>query len=197
MPWSTSSASSTTTNGADRPWEPGTCGRSSAMRAVRSSPSRRTSACRGDGPELADAVAYFQAAQPSGDDRERRRLDAVIEERGREAGAALGDDPGADLRDLTTRVLALVERSADDEPVATPFGQMTLTTYLPTRTFELAVHGLDLARAVRRDVPTGLLPGIRASCDLAGRLAGSSPAAPDLLLLLVGRAGLPEGLSAL
>jgi len=42
-------------------------------------------------------------------------------------------------------------------PVATPVGGMTLRVYLPTRAFELTVHGLDLVRALtgRGQLPPG------------------------------------------
>jgi hypothetical protein len=72
---------------------------------------------------------------------------------------------------------------------------MTLIGYLPTRTFELAVHGLDLARAVGVPAPASLNPGIAASLELAGAIGAQLPSAGDLLLLLTGRAGLPGGLS--
>lgn len=45
------------------------------------------------------------------------------------------------------RVLSLVDGWSDDAPVAMAAGAMALVDYLPTRTFELAVHSLDLARA--------------------------------------------------
>lgn len=152
---------------------------------------------QGGGRELKGPVAYFQASFPEGDAEGRRLLDAAIEAHGREAGMSLGDDPVGYLRELAARVLAIVESNDDDEPVATPFGQLTLAGYLPTRTLELAVHGLDLARAMHRNVPEALLPAISASCELAGRLAGSLSTAPQLLLLLTGREGLPHGLTVL
>jgi hypothetical protein len=58
---------------------------------------------------------------------------------------------------------------------------MPLAGYLPTRTFELAVQSLDLTRALRLDIPDALRPAIAASCELAGRLAGQLPTAPELL----------------
>lgn len=146
-----------------------------------------------DGP-----VAYFLAALSGETDPEqRRRRDIAIAERGREAGAALGDEPVTYVAALAQRVRTLVDHSADDAPVATPFGTITLAGYLPTRTFELTVHSLDLTRALRLDIPDALRPAIAASCELAGRLAGQLPTAPELLLLLTGRHGLPENLTVL
>ena len=51
---------------------------------------------------------------------------------------------------------------------------MTLVGYLPTRTFELVVHGLDLAAAVGADVPAQLA-GPLAGLSPAGRCAGGRP----------------------
>ena len=44
-------------------------------------------------------------------------------------------------------MLALVASTADDEPVNTFAGQITLSEYLATRVVELGVHTLDLQRA--------------------------------------------------
>jgi hypothetical protein len=96
---------------------------------------------------------------------------------------------------LAERVTALVARSADDVPVGTPLGTMTLVDYLPTRIFELTVHGLDLARAQQLIEPAGLAAGIRASVALAGELAAESPGSSAVLLALTGRAELPPGFS--
>jgi hypothetical protein len=150
----------------------------------------------GDGAHLDGPVAYFQAAlRPQGDPKERRKLAAAVRDRGRAAGEALGADPARKVRELATRIVAIVDRTPDDAPVATPFGQLGLADYLPTRTFELTVHSLDLARAVPLAVPTSLQPAISASCELAGHLAGALPTAADLLLLITGRRGLPRNLS--
>lgn len=73
---------------------------------------------------------------------------AGIAARGVAAGEALGPDPLAAVTALAERVVALVAATPDDAPVATALGGMTLRTYLPTRTLELIVHGLDLAAAI-------------------------------------------------
>ncbi len=152
----------------------------------------------GEGPTLDGPLAYFCAILPEEADPERRRqLDRAIAERGRQSGAELGEDPASAVAELANRVGALVDAAADDAPVATAAGAMTLAGYLPTRTFELAVHSLDLARAFELPVPATMGPAIAASCELAGRLAARRPDAADLLLLLTGRAGLPDGLSVL
>ena len=136
---------------------------------------------------LEGPVAYFLAVRSADPD--------AIATRGKESGAALGKDPARAIRALAAEVTSLVE-SADPETIVTPLGgTMSLFDYLPTRTFELAVHSLDLVRAVGIEAPASLAPAISASCVLAGRLAAQLPAAGDLLLRLAGRTGLPEHLS--
>jgi uncharacterized protein (TIGR03083 family) len=73
---------------------------------------------------------------------------SMIAERGRGAGAAMGSDPIAYLRDLSIRVPALVRQSEANAIITTIAGGMTLSTYLPSRTVELIVHGCDLSRAI-------------------------------------------------
>jgi uncharacterized protein (TIGR03083 family) len=138
-----------------------------------------------DGP-----VAYFLAVRSSMDPD-------VIARRGRETGEALGAEPAAAVKDLVEQVTTLVRNTPDDAAVASPAGTMSLVDYLPTRTFELAVHTLDLARALERPAPAALGPAVAASLELAAAIGAHLPAAGDLLLLLTGRSGLPGSLSVL
>lgn len=149
-------------------------------------------------PPVDGPVGYYLRALASGADAEARAgRDAAIAARGREAGEALGDVPAAALAALAARTQALVARTPDDAPVASPAGPMTLADYLPTRTFELTVHSLDLARALGVGTPAVLAPAITACCELAGSLAGRRPDAAELLLLLTGREHLRSGLTVL
>ena len=149
-------------------------------------------------PPVEGPVGYYLRALSDDDDAEARAArDAAIAARGREAGEALGDDPGGFVGELARRVEALVARTPDDAPVASPAGRMTLADYLPTRTFELTVHSLDLTRALGLEAPPVLGPAISACCELAGAVAGRRPNAADLLLLLTGREGLAPGLTIL
>ena len=71
---------------------------------------------------------------------------------------------------------------------------MRLRQYLPTRTFELVVHGLDIAR------PPDCRPGLqRRPADEVLQLAAAAAVhggrGPELLLALTGRTGLPAGFS--
>src|SRR4051812_35958827 len=76
----------------------------------------------------------------------------AVAERGRQAGRDLGENPARSVDALLARVLPRVHR--DDDPVIeTIAGGMLLSRYLVTRTFELVVHGLDIARAAARPDP--------------------------------------------
>ena len=119
---------------------------------------------------------------------------ASVADRGRAAGKALGDDPAGAVRALVDRVLPLVAGN-DDPLVTTALGGMRLRQYLPTRTFELVVHGLDIARAALLPNP-GYSPGLlTAVLELAAAAAVLGGRGPDVLLALTGRTGLPAGFS--
>jgi Mycothiol maleylpyruvate isomerase N-terminal domain len=157
---------------------------SRALSTVETYLAQTPSGERLDGP-----VAYFLASRAGLADPD------AVARRGREAGVALGGDPAAAVVELARRVTALVGATSDDATVAIPGHPMALIDYLPTRTFELTVHSLDLARVLGLDAPAALGPAVSACCELAGRLAGRLPRAAELLLAITGRTGLPEGLS--
>jgi uncharacterized protein (TIGR03083 family) len=142
-----------------------------------------------DSPSVPDAAGYFRAAATALADP------STVAERGRQAGAALGDEPATAVAGIAERVLALVDDSPDNALVTTPVGRMTLIGYLPARTFELVVHSLDLCAAVGTDIPTQLAGPLRACLQLAGQLAAEQGRAVDLLLALTGRQALPAGFS--
>jgi uncharacterized protein (TIGR03083 family) len=119
---------------------------------------------------------------------------ADVAERGRRAGRDLGDDPCAAVDALVTRVLGELE--AVDDPLIEVIGGLgiRLRTYLPTRTFELAVHSLDIARAlgVSLTLPADVLDEALA---LAARIAALTGHGETLLSALTGRTGLPASFS--
>ncbi len=119
----------------------------------------------------------------------------AITQRGRDAGAALGDDPAAAVQELARRVTALVDSTPDDARLRTAFGGATLLAYLPTRTFELTVHTLDLAGAVGGPAPASLDGPIAACLELAAAVAGRGHDGGAVLLALTGRRSLPDGFS--
>jgi uncharacterized protein (TIGR03083 family) len=122
---------------------------------------------------------------------------AEVAQRGRDAGLALGDDPVGAVRNLVSRVTALVAASPDDAPVTTRLGCASLLAYLPTRTFELTVHGLDLVAALGADRPAVFDAPIIASIELAAATAARGSDAAAVLLALTGRRGLPAGFSVI
>jgi uncharacterized protein (TIGR03083 family) len=158
---------------------------SRALSTVETYLSSPATGKRVDGP-----VAYFLGVRSS-------TAPDTIAQRGRDTGAALGPEPAAAVRELVQRITTLVKNTPDAASVACPAGTMTLIDYLPTRTLELAVHGLDLARALGLEPPASLMPAVAASLELAGAIGARLPSAPDLLLLLTGRSGLPGNLSVL
>jgi uncharacterized protein (TIGR03083 family) len=119
---------------------------------------------------------------------------AGVVERGRQAGRDLGDDPPARVDELVSQVLG--ELSGVDDPLITVIGGagIRLQTYLPTRVFELAVHGLDIARAVGISyaLPADVL---EEATVLAARIAAAEGQGEAMLLALTGRNGLPPSFS--
>ncbi|WP_425310405.1 maleylpyruvate isomerase N-terminal domain-containing protein [Ammonicoccus fulvus] len=142
------------------------------------------------GALLRDAGAYFAAAAGGKIDH------AAVAERGRVAGRALGDDPVRVVVDAQRRANLVVAENTDAKLVGTPFGPMRLVDYLETRAFELTVHGLDLAYALRRGVPAGTRTSVPQALRLLADIAGPD-AASAAVRALTGRAALPAGFSLL
>lgn len=140
------------------------------------------------GVDLSGAADYYRVIGGALADVE------AVAERGRVAGAALGDDPMAVLGELAGRALDRVGGARVDALVATPFGTLTLEDYLPTRVVELAVHACDLgvALGVQVDVPREVA---EVAFAVLGELAATRPDVSAVLLALTGRRPLPEGYS--
>ncbi len=139
--------------------------------------------------QVESAAEYFRATRAA-----VRGPDVAA--RGREAGQALGTDPAGAVAEIAGRVLPLVDARDGSELVTTIAGGMRLRDYLPTRTFELAVHTADLATAL--DVPPDV-PAMAAvqALDVVAQLAVADGLAGPLLLAATGRPGLPAGFSVL
>jgi len=119
-----------------------------------------------------------------------------VVDRGVAAGAALGADPAAAVAVIAARVLPVAAACDGSELVTTIAGGMRLVDYLPTRTFELVVHTLDLLAALGLDdePPAAAARGaLRVAADVAVAHGRSR----DALLALAGRRGLPQGYSVL
>jgi len=139
--------------------------------------------------DVACAADYFRATRAAA-------AGAAVAARGRDAGTALGSDPATAVAQIAARVLALIDIRDGTELVTTIAGGMRLGDYLPTRTFELAVHTADLATAlgVSPDVPaTAAAQALAIVADLAVTDGLAGP----LLLAATGRPGLPAGFSVL
>jgi uncharacterized protein (TIGR03083 family) len=139
--------------------------------------------------DVGSAAEYFRATRAAAAGPE-------VAARGRDAGVALGPEPAAAVVEIAARVLRLLESRDGTELVTTIGGGMRLEDYLPTRTFELAVHTADLATALGEppDVPaTAATQALR----LITELAVSDGRAGPILLAVTGRRGLPAGFSVL
>lgn len=111
-----------------------------------------------------------------------------------EWGARLGERPADRVRELAGQAVAAVSGAVPDALVTTAGGGMRLDRWLPTRTFELLVHGLDLAAAagVPFEPPVDALAE---SAALAARLAAVTGDGRAVLLALTGRGALTAGFS--
>jgi hypothetical protein len=117
---------------------------------------------------------------------------SAVTQRGVAAGETLGADPATYVRGLVETVTADLEAADPDQLVTTLAGGMRLRDYLPTRSFELVVHGLDIAAAV----PTPWTPptaALQAAVTVAGEVAVLRGDGPLLLRLVTGRE--PGGIS--
>jgi uncharacterized protein (TIGR03083 family) len=139
--------------------------------------------------EVPSAAVYYElsarliAADPT-----------AVTERGRQAGLALGADPQQRVRALYGEAVAAVGAVEGDPVITTIAGGMRLSRYLPTRTFELTVHCLDIADAcgVQFSPPAAALAE---SLHLAADVALLRGGGADVLLSLTGRKPLPAGYS--
>ncbi len=118
----------------------------------------------------------------------------AITERGRQAGRDLGTDPVRAIDEMVDRVMGEIEATGD--PLIEVIGGLgiRLHTYLPTRVFELAVHGLDIARAtgLSYELPTDVLG---AATVLAAKIGVETGRGDTVLMSLTGRETLPSSFS--
>ena len=129
---------------------------------------------------LADASEYYITAFSD------PKVHEGVAVRARQAGRQLLD-PVGEAEVTVARVLALVASTANDEPVNSFVGQITLSEYLATRVVELGVHTLDLARATGQPIA---LHSDTASVVLSVLTQLASPT--HLILALTGRQSLPD-----
>jgi uncharacterized protein (TIGR03083 family) len=111
-----------------------------------------------------------------------------------ETGKWLGDDAAARVSELAGQATAALAAAQDDDVIGTPAGGMRVRDWVPTRTFELVVHGLDIAAA--GGVPFELaLDAVTETVMLAAQVAAAVGDGPVVLRALTGRTGLPEHFS--
>jgi hypothetical protein len=139
--------------------------------------------------ELATTADYFRATRAIA-------AGPAVAARGRDAGAALGSDPAAAVAEIAARVLRLLDSRDGTELVTTIAGGMRLRDYLPTRTFELAVHTADLASAIGEPLDVPLTAATQA-LQVVNDLALADGLAGQLLLAATGRPRPPSGFSVL
>lgn len=142
-----------------------------------------------DGVDVESAVDYYRAAaQIAAADP------GAVVERGRAAGQDLGADPAAAIQ-LWAADAARTVAEHDGSPVAVIGGMgMRPSDYLATRTFELAVHSLDIATAT--GLPYELDPAVATTaCELAVGIAAATGNAEVVLRSLTGRSPLPTPFS--
>jgi uncharacterized protein (TIGR03083 family) len=118
----------------------------------------------------------------------------AVADRGRQAGAQLGDEPAAALTALADQVRTALAATTDDPIIETIGGGMRLSDYLPTRVFELTVHSLDIASAADLEwsPPDQVLAATLALAAEVGVLLGDGP---TLLRALTGRGPIAAGYS--
>ena len=140
--------------------------------------------------DLERPVDYFLEAQKVLADPKH------LAERGRAAGLEIIDDPRMMVRGFAMYVKNKLLELPDDFILKSPFGGIRLIDYLPTRTFELIIHTMDLAKSVGvvSDPPEA---GMEATIDIIGQMALSRGYASDLILSVTGRGQLPAGFSVL
>jgi len=119
---------------------------------------------------------------------------SAVAQRGRDAGAALGDDPAPAFAALAERAVAATRAADPDALIATIAGGLRVASYVPTRTVELVVHGHDIAAATGLDVVFSAHTTTQVATVLA-RTAVRLGHGPALLGALTGRAPLPPGFS--
>lgn len=134
---------------------------------------------------LADAAEYYATALSD------PTAHQGVAMRGRQAGRQL-IDPIGEAEATIERVLAQIAATADDEPVNTFAGQITLIEYLGTRVVELGVHTLDIQRA------TGQFTELHSDTSTVVLAVLTQLTAPvPVILALTGRAPLPDDFNTL
>ncbi|MBW8825453.1 MAG: maleylpyruvate isomerase family mycothiol-dependent enzyme [Acidobacteria bacterium] len=119
---------------------------------------------------------------------------ASIGARARQAVVDLGDDVVAGVQEAARRARQVIGDAPPRAKVGTPAGSMLLDQYLPGRTTELLIHGLDLARATGSGAtppPEAMKSCLRFLADRAAQIDQALP----VVLALSGRGHLSHDFS--
>ncbi len=161
--------------------------------AVRSAVPSAAPAGRPAVPSVPTAEGYFAYARTVPADLYAAARQASARD-ARETARILGDDPATTVGELAARATQALAAAGDDDLVTTPGGAMRVCDWIPTRTFELVVHGLDAAAAA--EVPAGFTDeAVTEATLLAARIATAVGDGPAVLRALTGRAPLSAGFS--
>lgn len=126
--------------------------------------------------EMIDSPERYYAFGRTLDPEVYRAAVAAATAGAREHGEALGEHPAVVVRGLLEEVAAKLARVLDDPLIESAAGGMRLNAWLPTRTFELAVHSLDIASgaAVPSRVPEAVLADAAAPAARVGAETGQA-----------------------
>lgn len=119
---------------------------------------------------------------------------AAVAHRGRQAGEALGTDPAAEFSRLAEQATTRLQSADPDALISTIAGGIRIRCYVPTRTVELVVHGLDIAAAT--GLPVGFSrSALTEAATVVARTGVELGRGPEMLTALTGRSSLPPGFS--
>ncbi|GHH37842.1 maleylpyruvate isomerase N-terminal domain-containing protein [Lentzea cavernae] len=143
--------------------------------------------------DIATPEAYYALAKTV-DPAVVEKVVALSTADAQEWAARLGERPAAQVRQWAGQAVTAVSGTDPDALITTAAGGMRLAQWLPTRTFELVVHGFDLAAAV--DLPfEPPVDALAESAALAARLAAVTGDGRAVVLALTGRRDLAAGFS--
>jgi len=139
--------------------------------------------------DCATAADYFLAVRSTAGSS-AGVSDAEVADRGVQAGAALGHDPiPVVVREVEAARTALTT-APTDRLVTTAAGGMRLRDYLPTRTFELAAHCLDIsAVGPPVELPRAVMASTARTAAEVCALSGDPQDGQAFLRHLLGRPG--------
>ncbi|WP_306209351.1 maleylpyruvate isomerase N-terminal domain-containing protein [Actinoplanes sp. RD1] len=119
---------------------------------------------------------------------------AAATEDARKTAAELGPEPAAGVAEYARAAAQSLSAAGDADVVLTAVGGMRVREWIPTRTFELVVHGLDVAAAA--GVEAEFAEEVLAVVTLqAARVAATGKDKTLVLRALTGRATLPADFS--